>query len=269
MLPRFEVDFTFVDGRNLKEIEGAIRGNTRLLYLESPKSLTFDLQDLAACAQLAKKRNIITCIDNSYSSPIFQNPILFGIDLVVHSATKYLNGHSDVVMGAICGSRERIQKIFDSEYMTLGAAVSPHDAALVLRGLRTLELRLKRSNESARKIANFLEAHPKVEKVVHPFLSSFPQQELAKRQMRGTGGLFSFYLKAHKMEQAEAFVNRLNRFLLAVSWGGHESLVMPSVGFYNIPGRVDSEIPWNLVRLYIGLEDPDWLIEDLEQALRR
>lgn len=266
LLPRFGLEHTFVDGSHIGEIERAIRPNTRLLYLESPNSLTFEIQDLAACAQLAKANGITTCIDNSYASPLFQNPIALGIDLVVHSATKYLNGHSDVVMGVICGRREHIKEIFDSEFMTLGATVSPHDAALVLRGLRTLELRLHRSNDSAWKIARYLEEHPKVERVLHPFLPSFPQRELAKKQMRGTGGLFSVYFKTDRMEKMEKFIENLERFLMAVSWGGHESLIMPAAGFHGIPGRPISDLPWNLARFYIGLEDPKWLIEDLEKA---
>ncbi|MEL7122417.1 MAG: PLP-dependent aspartate aminotransferase family protein [Bacteroidota bacterium] len=268
LLPRFGVTHTFVDGTDIENIKAATQENTTLLYLESPNSLMYHLQDLKACADFAKSRGILTCIDNSYSSPIFQNPIAFGIDIVVHSATKYINGHSDVVVGAICSTKAMIKKIFDTEYMTLGGIISPHDANLVIRGLRTLELRLQRCNESSLKIAQFLEDHPKVDKVLHPFLPSFPQHELAKKQMKGSGGLFSFYLKADAIEQAENFVKSLNRFLLAVSWGGYESLIMPTVAFYNIPGRPDSPIPWNFVRLYIGLEDPDWLIEDLEQALR-
>lgn len=267
LLPRFGVTCTFIDGRHIENIERAIQPNTRVLYLESPNSLTFELQDLAACAQLAKSRGIITCIDNSYCSPIYQNPIEWGIDLVIHSGTKYLNGHSDVVVGVVCGSKNLIQKIFDTEMMTLGNIISPHDASLVLRGLRTLELRVQRSFESALKIAQYLEQHPKIEKVLYPFLPSFPQYELAKKQMRGAGGLFSVYLKADSIEQAEAFFHRLQRFLLAVSWGGYESLVLPTAAFYKIPGRPDSPLPWNLVRFYIGLEDPEWLIEDLDQAL--
>lgn len=266
-LPRFGVDHTFVDGRNLPEIEAAIRPNTRLLYLESPNSLTFELQDLRACANLARSRGITTCIDNSYASPLYQRPIELGIDMVVHSATKYLNGHSDVVMGVLCSNRAIIGEVFESEFMTLGGIPSPHDAALAIRGLRTLPLRMQRSFESSVQIARFLESHPAVERVVHPWLESFPQHDLARRQMSGTGGLFSFYLRAETIDQAEAFFSRLKRFLLAVSWGGHESLVLPSAAFYNIPGREDSPLPWNLVRLYIGLEDPGYLIEDLQQAL--
>lgn len=266
-LARFGVTHTFVDGRDTAAIEAAIQPNTRLLYLESPSSLTFELQDLSACAQLAKKHGLVSIIDNSYSSPLFQHPAQHGIDIVVHSGTKYLNGHSDVVMGVICSSKAIIKQIFESELMTLGAILPPHDAALAIRGLRTLAVRLQRSNSSARQIAEYLDQHPKVERVVHPLLPSFPQYELARQQMSGTGGLFSVYFKTDSRASMEAFCQRLKRFLLAVSWGGHESLIMPSIGFYDIPGREDSSVPWNLVRFYIGLEDPDWLLEDIKNAL--
>lgn len=267
-LSRFGVTHTFVDGKNTEEIAAAIQPNTRLLYLESPNSLTFEIQDIRACAELAKKKGLTTIIDNSYASPIFQNPIPYGIDIVVHSGTKYLNGHSDVVMGVICSSKKIIKQIFESELMTLGAILQAHDAALAIRGLRTLELRLHRSDKSARLLASRLASHPKVERVTHPLLPSYSQYELAQRQMRGTGGLFSAYFKVDDRKKMEAFVHKLNHFLLAVSWGGHESLIMPSVGFYDIPGREDSQVPWNLVRFYVGLEDPEWLWQDLEKALK-
>ncbi len=266
-LPKFGVTHTFVDGTNLEEIEAAIQPNTTLLFLESPTSILLDLQDLKACAAIAKKHGIVTAIDNSYASPIFQRPIEHGIDIVIHSGTKYLNGHSDVVVGVVCSSKEIIKKMFYSEFMTLGAIISPSDAMLVIRGLRTLELRMKRSHESGMKITSFLKNHPKVAKINYPFLPNHPQYELAKTQMEGAGGLFSLYLKADTLEKAEAFFHRLKRFSLAVSWGGHESLVLPFCGFYNISGKEDSTLPFNLVRFYIGLEDPDWLIEDLKQAL--
>ena len=266
-LPKFGVTHTFVDGTNLEEIENAIQPNTTLLFLESPNSVVLDLQDLEACSKTAKKHGIVTAIDNSYSSPIFQNPIDYGIDIVVHSGTKYLNGHSDVVFGAVCSSKEIITKMFNHELMTLGAIVSPNDAALIIRGLRTLPIRMKQSDESCQKIIGYLQNHPKVEKINFPFLPTFPQYDLAKKQMRGCGGLFSMYLKTDSIEKAELFFHSLKRFLLAVSWGGHESLVLPFCGFYNIPGKDDTTHPFNLVRFYIGLEDPDWLIQDLEQAL--
>ncbi len=263
----YGVTHTFVDGTKIEEIENAIRPNTTLLYLESPNSITFELQDLEECAKLAKKHGIVSVADNSYCSPIFQRPLDYGIDIVVHSGTKYLNGHSDVVVGVLCGKKKMIKKIFDAEYMTLGGILSPNDAFLMIRGLRTLELRLNRSDESARKITNWLEAHPKVEKLIYPFSLSFPQLELAKKQMGGTGGLFSVILKTKNIQNVENFFHKMERFLFAVSWGGHESLVLPFCAFHNIPGRENSHHPWNLVRFYIGLEDPDWLIEDLEQAM--
>ncbi|MFK7775166.1 MAG: PLP-dependent aspartate aminotransferase family protein [Saprospiraceae bacterium] len=266
-LPKFGVTHTFVDGTNLAEIEEAIQPNTTLLFLESPTSVVLDLQDLKACAAIAKKHGIVTAIDNSYSSPIFQRPIEHGIDMVIHSGTKYLNGHSDVVVGVVCSSKAIIKKMFYSEFMTLGAIISPNDAMLVIRGLRTLELRLKRCHESGMKVTSFLENHPKIEKVNYPFSPSSPQYELAKRQMDGAGGLFSIHLKTDSLEKAEIFFQQLKRFSLAVSWGGHESLVLPFCAFYNVPGKEDTTLPFNLVRFYIGLEDPDWLIQDLKQAL--
>ncbi len=266
-LARFGVEHTFVDGTDIENIRAAIRPNTRVLYLESPNTMTFECQDLAACAALAREHGLISMIDNSYSSPLYQNPAAFGIDIVLHSGTKYINGHSDVVVGVLCASREMVQKIFNSELMTIGAALGPHDAALVIRGLRTLPLRVQRSGESAQALIARLENHPKVERIWYPFHHSFPQRELAQRQMRGCGGLFSVQFRTDSMEKMEAFIHRLRRFLMAVSWGGHESLIIPTIGFYNIPGRPVPEAPWTFVRFYIGLEDADWLWEDLEQAM--
>jgi cystathionine beta-lyase/cystathionine gamma-synthase len=229
--------------------------------------MLFELQDLQACAELAKKRGLISIVDNSYASPIFQKPIEFGIDIVVHSGTKYLNGHSDVVAGVLCGKSQMVQKIFESELMNIGGIIGPHDANLMIRGLRTLELRVRRSHDSAMKIVEKLERHPKIERVNFPFAANFSQKELAFRQMKGCGGLFSALLKTPSIERVEKFVAKLDRFLIAVSWGGHESLIMPIAGFYGIEGRPDPTLPWNLVRFYIGLEDPDWLWENLETAL--
>ncbi|MDX1667572.1 MAG: aminotransferase class I/II-fold pyridoxal phosphate-dependent enzyme, partial [Saprospiraceae bacterium] len=268
LLSRFDITHTFVDGRDADNIERAIQNNTRLLILESPNSLTYEIQDLEACARLAKANGIVSCIDNSHAGPLYQNPHQYGIDLVMHTGTKYLNGHSDVVMGAICGSKDKLQEIFANEYMTLGAVISPHDAALVLRGLRTLEIRLQRHSESALQVARFMESHPKVEKVLHPLLPSFPQYELARKQMKGAGGLFTAYLKASDKKSMEDFVHELDHFLLAVSWGGYESLVLPAVAFYDIPGKKDTHLPWNMVRFFIGLEDPQMLIGDLNKALK-
>lgn len=267
-LPRFGVTTTFVDAKNTDEIEKAIQTNTKILYLESPNSLTFDIQDLTACAALCKKYNLISIIDNSHCSPIFQRPIEMGIDIVVHSATKYINGHSDVVAGVICGKKEMIQKLFNSELMTIGAIISPHDANLIIRGLRTLPLRIKQSDESAAKIVDYLKNHPKVKKIYYAFLETSPQYALAKKQMSGNGGLFSIETTATTIEEAEAFFYALKRFTFAVSWGGHESLIFPTVSLYGIEGKTPPALPFSFARFYIGLEDADWLIEDLENALK-
>jgi len=266
-LTRFGVSHTFVDAKNTKEIAAAIQPNTRVLYLESPNSKTFEIQDLTACAALAKQHGITTIIDNSHASPIYQRPVEHGIDIVIHSGTKYLNGHSDVIVGVICGKKEMMKKLFESELMTLGGTISPHDAVLVIRGLRTLPLRIQRSHESAVKIVRRLEKHPKVAKVYFPFSPNFPQYELAQKQMSGAGGLFSIRLKAKRIEEVEAFCDKLERFLMAVSWGGYESLIIPMCGFYNVAGREKPDLPWDFIRFYIGLEDVEWLWEDIEQAL--
>ena len=267
-LPRFGVHHTYVDAREVKNVEDAIKPNTRIIILESPNSMTFELQDLRACAKLGKKHDVVTICDNSYATPLNQKPIEMGIDMTVHSGTKYLNGHSDVVVGVLCGSKKMIKKIFDSEFMGLGANLQAHNAALMLRGLRTLPIRMEKCNESGLKIAEYLDAHPKVKTVNYPFLRSFPQYELAKKQMSGCGGMFTFTLDVDTIEQAEKFSNALKHFLIAVSWGGYESLIVPLAAFFGVNGKDDPIYPFNMIRMYIGLEDVDLLIDDIEQALQ-
>ncbi len=267
LLTRFGVEVSYVDATSVDEMRGAIKTNTTLLYLESPNSLTFEISDLRACAALAKEHGLVSMIDNSHCSPIFQRPIEMGIDIVIHSATKYLNGHGDVVVGAIASSKEIISQIFNNEYMTLGLNISPHDANLVIRGLRTLELRMHRSDETAHKVVTFLKAHDKINKVIFPLDPDFPQYELAKTQMTGCGGLITVALNADDKASVMRFVEAIEKFLMAVSWGGYESLMIPSITFHDMPGVPDSPIPWTYVRFYIGLEDADYLISDLEQAL--
>ncbi len=268
-LDRFGVEATFVDGTKVENFENAIKPNTKLIVLESPNSLTFELQDLAAISSLAKFRNITTVIDNSYCSPLNQKPIELGIDLVFHSATKYLAGHSDAVCGVICGSTEKIKQIFASEFMTLGAIISPNDAFLLMRGLRTLPLRMERVSKSVFKILHYLEKNENVAKIYHPFSESFPQLALANKQMKSASGLLSFELKAENREEVDLFCDSLNTFLLACSWGGHESLVFPICGLDDSANYKDNELPWNLIRINIGLEDPQYLIDDLDQAFKK
>lgn len=263
LLAPYGVAHTFVDGRDLENFRAAIKPNTRLIILESPNSMTFELQDLGAVATLARTHGILTICDNSYSSPLFQKPIGLGVDLVVHSATKYINGHSDVVAGIIAGSHVLVRRIMAKEFMTLGAVPSPHDAWLMLRGLRTLPLRMGRSADSAAEVAAFLEAHPKVERIHWPGAASHPQHALARQQMQRCAGLMSIELAAPDEATVERFCDNLQHFLIAVSWGGYESLQWP------VCATKGSHLPRNLVRLYIGLEEPAELITDLRQALDR
>jgi cystathionine beta-lyase len=268
LLSRFGVEHSFVDGTDAENYRRAIRPNTTFFILESPNSLTFELQDLAAVAAIAKEHGIITLCDNSFSSPLFQNPIDHGIDLVAHSATKYLNGHSDVVAGMLAGSHAHIRQVMAREFMTLGPAPSPHDAWLLMRGLRTLDLRVNRSADNAERVARYLEAHPKVKCVHWPGLESHPQHALALRQMKRVAGLMSIELDAPDEAAVERFCDSLKRFLIAVSWGGYESLQWPVCALKG-PSGYYTELPFTMIRLYVGIEDPDTLIADLEQGLAR
>lgn len=269
LLPRFGITTTFVDGTQTKNFEQALRPNTKLIYLESPNTFTYELQDLGAVATLARSRGIVTMIDNSYSGPLYQQPYTMGIDLVAQSATKFISGHSDVVAGVVTGSRQHIQKIFEGEFLNIGGNISPMNAWLLIRGLRTLPLRMERICNTTHAVVDYLAAHPKVERVIFPFHPSFLQYELAKKQMKNAGGLFSIVLRATTLQQVEIFCNSLQRFFMAVSWGGHESLVIPSAVSIRPEEFNPAEERHRLIRLYVGLEDADYLISDLKQALER
>jgi cystathionine beta-lyase/cystathionine gamma-synthase len=267
ILSRFGVETTFVDGLSPTDYYDAAKSNTKLFILESPNTFTFQLQDLAAIAAYAKSKHITTIIDNTYCTPIGQRCIDLGIDIEVHSASKYLNGHSDVVAGVIISSQEIISKIYRSEFMNLGAIIAPQDAWLILRGLRTLPIRLKQIGETSAKVMAYLETHSAVKELLHPFSKNNPQLGLAKKQMLWTGGLFSIYLDTDDISKVEKFCEALTYFKMAVSWGGHESLIMPACAFYDNDYPGTRTYPPNLVRIYIGLEEGEALIEDLKQAL--
>lgn len=267
-LPRFGVEVTMVDGTDAENYKRALQPNTKLLYMESPNSFTFELQDIAAIVKIARAHNCSTVIDNSFASPLYQHPITMGVDLVVHSCTKYIGGHSDAMGGIVCGKRETINLIFEREFMTLGAILSPHDAWLLLRGLRTLPVRMERIAETTRKVVAYLEQHPKVEQILYPFLPSNPQYELARRQLSNNTGQFTIKLRTEEIEKVDLFCDSLNHFLMAASWGGHESLIYPVAASYST-GNYKSSLHFSLIRFYIGLEDADYLIKDLEQALNK
>jgi cystathionine beta-lyase/cystathionine gamma-synthase len=266
-LPRFGVSHTYVDDTDIGEVIDAIKPETKVIYLESPTTLTFKIQDLAGIAAEAKKRGIKTIADNTWATPIFCNPIKLGVDIVLHSGSKYFGGASDIVAGVAAGSKEDIDLIQKQEFMQFGTVADPFMAWLMLRGLRTLHVRLKSHYETALKAASFLEKHPRVESVLYPMLPSHPQYERAQRLFRGGSGLFSFRLKTKKLSDVIRFTDSLKLFKRAVSWGGYESLVFPNaIKFYE-----GDDIPpdrLSLIRLHIGLEQSEDLIEDLDNALR-
>jgi len=268
-LKRFEVSVTMIDGSSIQNFIEATTDKTVLYFLYSLNSFTFELQDLAAVARLANSKNIITIVDNSYCTSIGQKCITLGIDIEVHSATKYYGGHSDVVAGFLIANQAMVNKIFNTELLNLGGIISPNDAWLLIRSMRTLPLRLAQIRATTEAVVAFMERHPQVERVLYPFSPSFPQYELAVQQMDWCGGLFTAQIKAKDVEQMEIFCNALKTFLMAVSWGGHESLIIPACSFYPKEDYRGSNFPFNTVRFYIGLENVDFLIEDLKQAFKK
>lgn len=260
ILKKFGVEVTYVDGRNTDSLLAAVQENTKMIYLESPTSLMMELQDIHAIGAFAKSKNILTAIDATYLG--IHNPacIEAEMDIIIHTASKYIGGHSDVIAGVICGTKEIIDQIFSPTYMTFGPSVSPFDAWLLIRGLRTMEMRIRHTASSSKEIIDFLSDHPKVDKILHPFHESHPQHTLAKRQMDKMMPLFSIVFTEVEKSALNAFVERLNLFQMAVSWGGHESLALPLT--------VDNHgEDLNLVRMYVGLEDPKDLINDISNSL--
>jgi cystathionine beta-lyase/cystathionine gamma-synthase len=267
ILPRFGVTTTFIDGRSIENFENALQPNTTFIYLESPNSWTYELQDLKAVAALAKSRGIVTFIDNSYCTPLYQQPIEMGIDMCMQTATKYISGHSDTLGGLITGSKAMIKKIFDSEYLNIGSGIQPFNAWLLIRGLRTLQARLERITRTTRSVLQFLKSHPRIENVIFPFDESFPQFELAKLQMKDACGLITFSLKNGTLESITAFCESLKHISMAVSWGGHESLIIPRCAGIAPVHFKPEKAEHQHIRLYVGLEDDDYLIKDLDKAL--
>jgi cystathionine beta-lyase len=268
---KFGIESTFVLGKDINDFAAAIQPNTTLIYLESPSSAVFTLQDIAAVAKLAKQHGIKTIIDNTWATFLYQKPLLMGIDLEVHSCSKYIGGHSDVVAGLVIGKTADIDAIFLKEAAWFGAKIAPFEAWLLLRSLRTLPLRLEQHQKSTMAIAESLAAHPKIKKVYYPGLPGFEQAELCKRQMTGFTGLFAFELRCNELEKIKKFVNSLELFSIGVSWGGHESLVYaPAISYLKelSPDKFAAMgISLGTIRLSIGLEDPEDLLADIEKAL--
>src|SRR5678815_5671464 len=263
VLPRFNVSTTYVDGTKIENWAQASQPNTTLYYLESPNSWTFALQDISAVVALARSKGIITAIDNSYCTPLQQNVIAMGVDLAIQTATKYISGHSDTLGGVLSGSHQMIKKIFDSEYLNIGSGIQPFNAWLLIRGLRTLPARMERITRTTIEVVNFLKQHDKVETVIFPFDETFPQYELARKQMRGACGLVTFTLKQGNYESITRFCESLKHILMAISWGGHESLVIPRCSGINPKNFDANNIEHHYIRLYVGLEEASYLTADI------
>lgn len=271
-LERFGVEVTFVDTRDPENVRNAIKTNTKAVYLETPANPTLDIADIEKISEIAhEKADCIVIVDNTFSTPYLQRPLDLGADVVVHSATKYLNGHGDVIAGFVCGSQEFIEKVrlFGIKDMT-GASLSPFDAFLINRGLKTLELRMDRHCENAIKVAKFLQSHPIVEKVYYPGLEDFPQYELAAKQMKLPGAMISFEIKGG-VEEGKKVMDTVELCTLAVSLGDAETLIQHPASMTHSPytpeERMECGIPDGLIRLSIGLETAEDIIADLDMAL--
>jgi cystathionine gamma-lyase len=271
MLPRFGVEVTLVEQADITAFADAIRPNTKLIMVETPANPTLVVTDLAAVVELARQHGIIVVADNTFASPINQRPHDFGVDVVIHSATKYLGGHHDLTAGVICTTEELAERIWHT-HISIGSVLSPMDAWLLLRGLRTLPMRIERINSNALALAEFLEQQPQVERVYYPGLPSHPQHELAKRQMKGFGAVIAFAIKGG-YEETQRFVSSLKLPPNAVSLGGIDSLVVHTAAMWE--GVMNEEqmriagIPSNFVRFSVGIEHIEDLKEDVLQALQK
>ncbi|CEN89183.1 methionine gamma-lyase [Paraclostridium sordellii] len=271
-LTRYGVEVTFVDATNLDEIKAAMKENTRVVYLETPANPDLKLIDIEAVSKIAhENKDCIVMVDNTFCTPYIQRPLEWGADVVVHSATKYLNGHGDVIAGFVVGKKEFIDQVrlFGVKDMT-GAVLSPFDAYLILRGMKTLQIRMDKHSKNALEVAKFLEGHKNVIKVNYPGLESFPQRELAKKQMDLPGGMIAFEVKGG-LEAGKKLLNSLELCTLAVSLGDCETLIQHPASMthspYTAEERAEAGISDGLIRISVGLEDPKDIIDDLKQGL--
>lgn len=268
---KYGIKFHFVDMQNPAAVEALVNANTKLIWVETPTNPMMNIIDIKAMAQIAKKANALLAVDNTFATPYLQNPLDLGADIVMHSVTKYLGGHSDVVMGALVCNDEELSKEMYRIQNSSGAVTAPMDSFLVLRGIKTLHLRMQRHCENGKKIAHFLATHPKIENVYWPGFTTHPNHEVAKEQMRGFGGMISFTLKGNQLEDALAIVKKLELFALAESLGGVESLIghPATMTHASIPKEVREKtgVVDSLIRLSVGIEDVEDLIDDLKNAL--
>ncbi|ABE55801.1 Methionine gamma-lyase [Shewanella denitrificans OS217] len=269
-LSRYGISTSLVDFSDMQAVEAAIKPNTRVLFCETPVNPHLQVFDLDAMAKVAKKHGLISIVDNTFMTPLLQKPLAMGIDMVIHSATKYLNGHGDVIAGIVCGNSEHMHKLRYEILKDFGGVMSPHDAWLILRGLKTLDVRLARHCDNAEILANYLVEHKAFSQVFYPGLSTHQGHAFIGKQMKRAGGVIAFELKGDKQD-AINFVNRLKLFTIAVSLGDAESLIQHPASMthspYTLEARMEAGITDNLLRISVGLEDVQDLIADIEQAL--
>ncbi|KPV95601.1 Methionine gamma-lyase [Pseudoalteromonas sp. P1-9] len=270
MLPKFGIEVTFVDMEDHNAVENALKPNTKMIFAETPINPNLVVIDLAFIGDFAKRHNLISVIDNTFLTPLLQKPKHFGINIVLHSATKYLNGHGDVVAGLVCGSKEHIETIKLTVLKDIGATISPHDAWLIIRGMKTLSVRMERHCNNAQKVAEFLAQHEKIEQVYYPGLKSHPGNKFIGTQMKAAGGVIAFELKG-TLEMGAQFINATKLCTLAVSLGDAETLIQHPASMTHSPytpeERLAAGISDGLVRISVGLEESDDIIDDLAQAL--
>ncbi|HEY8959454.1 cystathionine gamma-synthase [Chitinophaga sp.] len=268
---RYGIRFRFIDMSDARNIESHITPQTRMIWLETPTNPLLKIIDITACATIARKSEVILCVDNTFASPYLQNPLDLGADIVLHSATKYLGGHSDVVHGVVIVKNEELAKQLYFIQNSCGAVPGPQDSFLVLRGIKTLHVRMQRHCENGEVVAHFLRNHPKVDKVYWPGFTDHPNHDIAKQQMRGFGGMMSFTLKDDSLEAANRILSNTQLFALAESLGGVESLIghPASMTHASIPReeRVKNGLADSLIRLSVGIEDADDLTGDLAKAI--
>lgn len=266
-LEKFGVKSTKIDVSNTTEIFDYIQSNTTMIYFESPSSQRFEMLDLKMIADIARKKNIYTVIDNTWATPLLQNPLQHGIDVVIHSCSKYIGGHSDIVGGIVVCHEDIMKKIDDFAPILLGATMSPMNAWLAIRGLRTLPVRLKSQQQSVLEVIQFLENDSRIEKIYHPTTNGKQQLTLANQYLKGYGSLMGIVLKDATPSIIQKFVDSLQHFTLAYSWGGFESLIMPVFKGNNEKELAERGLSLGQLRMYIGLEESELLIKDLKQAL--
>ncbi|MDU5334901.1 aminotransferase class I/II-fold pyridoxal phosphate-dependent enzyme [Enterococcus sp.] len=266
-LEKFDISSDRVDVQQASDLVEHVKENTKVIYFESPSTQKFQLLDIEWISNYAKKRGIKTVIDGTWSSPLFHKPLNYGVDIVIHSLSKYIGGHSDIVGGVVTGEKKLVDTIFEHGHQSLGATISPFNSWLAIRGLRTLPVRMNHLDQSIRVVLNALSKDPRINQVYHPYLGDEDQQKLAQKYLSGFGSLFSINMVDDDFEKLTKFVNSLNVVSLGVSWGGFESLILPAFKGNNIEKLKERGLKTSHMRMYLGLENPQTIIADIQQAL--